>query len=317
VADFDLPRTGEDPDPDETSEDPAALAAELDLGIDLSPEEQEEANAMVARLRSQFGLDEITDEDGDVPEPVPDEAPVPEPDGVAAEEKSPADPISAPVATESPAPASTRGVVTIDGREVPVEEAVAYLAQREREREVAAAAPEPPKPPEWLDQDDPAQVAMWTRQLELEKQIRQIGTNQAEIARRQEIERAQNDAGAGIHTFRTLHPELSEEDIQTIRTHAVALDIIDGLARHMNGPEAIAKALDIAYWDHPEFRARATQAPSPTEAKAAKATERKGKLNALGGSSGSAPRRETKPDLSTDAGAKKAAAEWLKEQNIL
>jgi hypothetical protein len=317
VADFDLPRTGEDPDPDETSEDPEALAAELDLGIDLSPEEQEEANAMVARLRSQFGLDEV-DEDGDAPEPVPDEAPIPEPDGVAAEEevRPPADPISAPVVGESPAPASTRGVV-IDGREVPVEEAVAYLAQREREREAAAAAPEPPKPPEWLDQDDPAQMAMWQRQVELERQVQQIGQNQATIAKRQEVARAQSDAEAGIHTFRTLHPELSEEDLTTIRLHAVSLDIIDGLARHMNGPEAIAKALDIAYWDHPEYRAKATQAPSPAEAKKVASAEKKSKLNALGGSSGSAPRREAKPDLTTDAGAKKAAAEWLKEQGIL
>jgi hypothetical protein len=125
------------------------------------------------------------------------------------------------------------------------------------------------------------------------------------------------DANSGIHTFRTLHPELSEDDITTIRTHAAALEIIDGLSKVRSGPEAVAKALDIAYWDLPEFRAQATAAPSPAKAKAEARAEKKEKLNALGGSSGSVPRQEARPDLSTDRGAKEAAVQWLKEQNIL
>jgi hypothetical protein len=213
-------------------------------------------------------------------------------------------------------------MVVVDGVEVPVEEAVAYLTKREVQREAQAAhVPEPvveaPKPPEWLDQDDPAQVAMWQRQVELETQVRAIGQNQQQVAQAQAVARAQADANTGISTFRTLHPELSEDDITTLRTHAVSLDIIDGLARTRSGSDAIAKALDIAYWDHPEFRARATDAPSPAKVKQAERAEKKSKLNALGGSSGSVPRQEAKPDLSTDRGSRQAAAQWLKEQNIL
>lgn len=293
--------TGDEPEADEP--DPEALAAELDLGIELSPEEQAEAEAMVARLQEQFGLQAPT---SDEPEEVVDEEPEvePEPDPTPAE----------PAPAVAQAPPSSRGVVVIDGREVPVEEAVKTLLEREK---AAAPPPEPPKPPEWLDQDDPAQMAMWTRQQELEKQVAAIAGNQQQIAQQQAVARATNDAELGISTFRTSHPELTEDDISKLRLHAVSLDIIDGLARTRSGPEAILKALDIAYWDHPEFRARAVATPSPADEKKAKAQERKGKLNALSGSSGSAPRQEPKPDLSTDHAAKAAAAAWLKDQNIL
>ena len=218
----------------------------------------------------------------------------------------------------------------IDGREVPVSEARSlidlrnYLASHpEKAQEVRQVIegktpePEPAKPPEWLDQDDPAQMAMWQRQTELETQIRQIGNTQRQTLEEQTRARASADANAGIATFRSAHPELTEDDLTTLRTHAVALNIIDGLAKTRSGPDAILKALDIAYWDHPEFRAKANAEPTPSEAKKARAADRKGKLNALGGSSGSAPRSEAKPDLSTERGAREAAAAYLREQGVL
>ena len=291
------------PEPDETEElqDPEALAAELNLGLDLSEDEQAEAEAMVRHLEEQFG-GPIAEGEPE-PEQEPDEPPEPA-------EPEPAEPqVAQPVAANT---------VVIDGVAIPVEEAVKYLVEREKTKATPApVAAEPPKPPEWLDQEDPAQVAMWQRLDQLERQQAQVAGNQQQIAQQQAVTRAQADAESGINTFRTLHPELSEDDIMSLRTHAVALDIIDGLARTRSGSDAIVKALDIAYWDHPEFRARATAEPTPKEAKQAKATERKGKLNALAGGSGSAPRQEARPDLSTDGAAKKAAAQWLKEQNIL
>jgi hypothetical protein len=296
--------TGEEPTPDEEL-DPDALAAELGLGIDLSPEEQEAADAMVRHLEAQFAV-----EDGAEPEAEPE----PEVETEAEAEPEPVEPEPAPAAA---APQT----VNVDGVAVPVEEAVAYLTKREAQRQAESIkpepAPEPPKPPEWLDQDDPAQVAMWTRQQELERQIQQIGQNQQQVAQQQAVARAQADANSGISTFRTLHPELSEDDITTLRTHAVSLDIIDGLARTRSGADAIAKALDIAYWDHPEFRARANAEPSPAKVKAAERAERKEKLNALGGSSGSVPRQETRSVPKTDREMKDAAAQWLRDQNVI
>lgn len=292
--------TGEEPTPDEEL-DPDELAAELGLGIDLSPEEQEAADAMVRHLEAQFATEDGNEEVETDPEPEPQE---PEPEPVV-----------------EPEPVAKAQTVNVDGVAVPVEEAVAYLTKREAQRQAEAIkpepAPEPPKPPEWLDQDDPAQVAMWTRQQELEAQVRQIGQNQQRDAQQQAVARATNDANAGISTFRQLHPELSEEDITTLRTHAVSLDIIDGLARTRSGPDAIAKALDIAYWDHPEFRAKATSAPAPAEVKAEARAEKKSKLNALGGSSGSVPRQETRSAPKTDREMKDAAAQWLRDQNVI
>lgn len=320
MPDFDLPMTG-DPEPeDETQDDPEALAAELDLGIDLSPEEKAAADEMVAHLKEQFGLvePEVVDEDEPEPEPEPEVEPV------EAEENR--------GRHAAPDPIPTPDVVVIDGREVPVSEARSlidlrnYLAANPDKAQAVRSAledkppapPEPPKAPEWLDQDDPVQVNMWQRQVELETQIAQIAGNQRMVAERQEQARAQADFETGLATFRVNHPELTEDDISKLRVHAVGLDIIDGLARKRSGADAISKALDIAYWDHPEFRAKASATPTPTEAKVKKATERKGKLDALNPtSSGSAPRQESRPNLSTDREARTAAAQWLREQNIL
>lgn len=294
--DFDLPMKDGDPEPDETLDDPEALADGLNLGLDLSPEEQAAAQEMVAHLEAQFkDLDD---------EPEVEAEPVVEPEGSDTE----------------PEPTPAPQTVNVDGVAVPVEEAVAYLTRKEAERQAAAAAPEPAKPapiPEWVDQDDPADLARWNYMQRLELQQAQLLANQQQVAQDQVRSRAVADANSGIHTFRTLHPELSESDITTIRTHAAALEIIDGLSKVRSGPDAVAKALDIAYWDLPEFRAQATATPSPAAAKKAERAEKKEKLNALGGSSGSVPRTESKPDLSSDSGAKKAAAAWLKEQNIL
>jgi hypothetical protein len=299
--DFDLPMTGDDPEPDEVETDPDTLAAELGLGIDLSPEEQEAADAMVRHLEAQFSTEDETAEEPEPEAEVEPEAPETEPE----------------VPEPASAPAQT---VNVDGIAVPVEEAVAYLTRREAQRQAEAQAPpppEPPKPPEWLDQDDPAQMAMWAELQSVKAGQAQLAQNQQREAQQSAVARAQADATTGISTFRQLHPELSEDDITTLRTHAVSLDIIDGLAKTRSGPEAITKALDIAYWDHPEFRAKATAAPSPAALKKAERAEKKEKLNALGGSSGSVPRQETRSAPKTDREMKDAAAQWLREQNVI
>ena len=283
----------------ETVDDEAVALEPLDLGGDLSDEDRAELEAALDRFAQSVG-----EEPGEEPAPV-------EPEPVEEPEPEPVPTAAAPVSQPAP---SARGVVVIDGVEIPVEEAVKYLVEREKS---VAKPPEAPKPPEWLDTEDPAAVAMWTELQSLKAGQAQVAQNQQQIAQQNAVARATQDAEAGIGTFRTLHPELSEDDIAKLRLHAVSLDIIDGLAKSRSGPDAVLKALDIAYWDHPEFRARAVAEPTPAEEKKAKATQRKANLNALGGSSGSAPRTEAKPDLSTDGSAKAAAAEWLKAQNIL
>lgn len=306
----DIMPIGEEPTPDEepTAE---ALADELNLGIDLTDEERTAAEEMVAHLKEQFQF-----EDGETETPE-------EPESVEAEEpEEPATPTAEIPAGSTPEPPSTRGAVVIDGVEVPVEEAVAYLTKREVQREAAARqpAPEPPKPvepPEWVDRDDPSDLARWNYMQKLELQQSQLLENQRRFAEQEQASKAMVAVDGALSTFRQLHPELTEDDVQTVRTHAAALEIIPGLQRTRNGTDAVLKALDIAYWDLPEFRAQATATPSPAAVKKAERAEKKEKLNALGGSSGSVPRTEAKPNLSSDRDARAAAAQWLKEQNIL
>jgi hypothetical protein len=297
-----------DPEPESDETDPEALADGINLGLDLSPEEQAAAEEMVAHLEAQFKSEAPEEE----PEPVE-----PEPDPTEPEPE----PEPAPEAA-TPEPPHSRGAVVIDGVEVPVEEAVAYLAKREAQRIAAeqAVVPEPPKPaepPEWVDRDDPAQMGMWKELQRVEAQNAALLENQKAFAQEQTRSKAMVQVDTALSTFRQLHPELSESDVHTIRVHAAALEIIPALERTRSGSDAVLKALDIAYWDLPEFRAQATAQPSPAAEKKAARAEKKEKLNALGGSSGSVPRQEARPDLSTDRAARTAAAAWLSEQGIL
>jgi hypothetical protein len=310
--------------PDDTPEEPpeapeepnaAAEARLADLGIDLSPEEQREADAMVARLREQFGLDEEVEEEEAEPEPEPSE---PE------EEPEPAVEEVQPTAEEW---------ISIDGRAVPVAEARSmlelrqYLAthpekaeavRRAVEGEPAPEAPKEPEPPEWMDLDDPSQRFMWEQFKTQDRQIRSLQEQQSQTAAESARARAINEVNVALDTFRQSHPELTESDVQEVRTHAVALNIIGGLSQTRTGTDAVLKALDIAYLDHPDFAAKAKGEPTAAEAKAQKNAQRKQKLAGLSGSSGSAARQpEAQPKPTTDREAKEQAAKWLSEQGIL
>jgi hypothetical protein len=310
--------TGEEEHEELDAPEPDSLAAEL--GLDLSPEQQRETEEMVASLRARFGLDQ---EEEAEPEPGPSE-PEAEPAEPAAEPEPEAEP-AAPVAADE--------WITIDGRAVPVAEARSMLELRqylathpEKAQAVRRAVeeepepePEPePAPPEFLDLDDPSQRFMWEQ---FKRQNAQIGAlsktleAQAEAAREARLTAEVMD---GLQTFRGNHPELSEEDVQTVRLHAAALNIIGGISQTMPGPAAVAKALEMAYMDHPDFRAKAMGVPSPKETKAAENKARKTKLAGIAGSSASAT-RQPEPDkkAESDREMRSQAAQWLREQNIL
>lgn len=314
----DVMPSGEEEPQELDAPEPQALASEL--GLELSADEQAEAEAMVARLKSQFGLDEGAQEE---PEPEPSE---PE-----------AEPEPEPQPEPEPEPVEAESWISIDGRQVPVEEARSMMelrryleanpetAQRVRAAIEGQPAPEPqpepapePQPPDFLDIEDPRDAFIWEQFKRQHQQINQLQQTQAQNAAEAARSRAVNDVQEAMNTFRVNHPELTEDDIQIVRNHAVGLDIIDGLSRHRSGSEAVLKALDIAYLDHPEFRAKATGTPSPKEQKAEAAKERKQKLAGIAGSSVSATRQpepEVKP--TSDREARAMAAKWLSEQNIL
>jgi hypothetical protein len=305
------------PDEEAQLEEPEALASELGLGIDLTDAEREQAEEMVSRLRDQFGLpDEVVAQDE------PDEEPDEEPDQ---EEEAPEpEPESEPVA-EPAEPVAQSPYFSVDGREyVIVDGTPVALDEIRQARRLATQepAPEPepepePVPPDFLDMDDPRDAFIWRQMVEQNKALRSVADLQNRTLQDQTKTRLQGDVTSALTTFRTNHPELTEGEIDTVRLHAVALDIVDGLARTRSGPDAVLKALDIAYLDHPEFRAKALGEPSPAQVKASERKARKGKLAGLAGSSGAAPRQASEPIATTDREARQQATKWLIEQNIL
>lgn len=285
-----------------------------DLGLELTDEERQQAEEMVARLRDQFEFEDTTPEPEPEPEEAPDEAPEEEP----AQEPEPEP--AAPVAQHAPSrdriEIDGKEYIFIDGQPISVDE-IRQSRSLAHERAVAPPAPEPAKPPEWLDMEDPRDQFIWTQLQEQQKALHGIAASQQQMVQEQTQARLTSEVEQGLATFRTNHPELTENDIGALRLHAVGLNIIGGLAQKMPGPDAVLKALDLAYLDHPEFRAKHVGDPSPKEEKAKASQERKQKLGALSGSSGSAPRQETPTRPTTDREMKQQAVQWLSDQNIL
>jgi hypothetical protein len=294
-----------------------------DLGLDLTDEETADAEAMIHRLRETLGYDdesggEEPDEEAS-PASDPAEPPVPEvPD-------TPEEPEAPP-----PPPAPEPATVDFAGVAIPAEEAKSLVDLRnylnanpeaaERVKTAIRGAQEPapePQMPEWIDKFDPAQVALWERHVALEKRLGEVEKTTTLSAAEAAKARATAEANQGIETFRAAHPELSEEDVQKLRLYAVQLNVIDGLTKTRSGPEAVAKALDLAYYDHPEFKARASQEPTAKQVKEKASTERKQKLSALSGTSGSAPRVISNRAPATDHEMKDQMAKWLQEQGVL
>jgi len=169
-----------------------------------------------------------------------------------------------------------------------------------------------------LDLDDPSQRFMWeqfkSQNAAIAGMQRTLEAN-AEAATQARVSAEIND---GVGRFRTNHPELNEDDIATVRLHAQALNIVTGIAQTMPGPDAVVKALEMAYMDHPEFSAKARGVPSPRQEKAAESKARKTKLAGIAGSSAGASRQpEPERKADSDREMKSQASQWLREQNIL
>jgi hypothetical protein len=302
----------DDLDAQEEVESEEPVADELDLGLDLSPEEQAAAEEMVAHLRQQLSLDEPEQEE--VEETEPDEEAEAEPEPEVEQE----------LAVARHAPATDR--LMIEGHEYVVIDGAPYSVEQIRAQaqaprvEPSPVQKDPPVPvaPEWLDTEDPAQAFFWKKMQDQDRALQAVAANQQKINEDQTRERLVNEVQSGLSTFRQAHPELTEDDVQVIRLHATSLNIVGGLAAQMDGPAAVRKALDIAYLDHPEYRAQHQGEPKPSEVKAKASSERKAKLGALSGSSGSAPRQpEAQQKPSTDREMRAQAAKWLSEQGIL
>lgn len=163
--------------------------------------------------------------------------------------------------------------------------------------EIAAEKAEAEKLPDWVDPDEPAQVAMFRRNQELE--ARMTSLERSGEASQQAMSQAQvrADIAAGVDRFKAAHPDLNDDDINNIRNHTKASVNVPGvMANFPDDPiEGIARALEIGSMTDPATRDKVLGINKTNPSEADK--KRQKNLSGLSGSTGSAPRRpgKTKP----------------------
>lgn len=171
--------------------------------------------------------------------------------------------------------------------------------------EPAKPEPQAPAVPEGLDLDDPAVRALWN---ELVAQ-RDLVARANETLQRHESQLTQQNQSTteslinnASLQFAKDH-DLSETEMKRVRDTAGRLQVlpalisptdpITGVPRKVDPMAAIQEAFNIAYWQLPELREREMQRLTKKQRDDRK---RKGKLAALGGTSGSVPRQVNVPN---------------------
>ena len=155
--------------------------------------------------------------------------------------------------------------------------------------------PEPDKtlPPE-IDPEDTTSVKLWERIQEIKAE--RDADNARYESRDKEVSQARvnTEIAAAVDQFKVAHPNLSDEDINNIRTYTSAnVNIGNVMANFPNDPvQGIVRSMEIGSMTDPLTRDKVLGVDAKAlEAQAEKS--RKQKLSALSGSTGSGPR--TKP----------------------
>lgn len=157
-------------------------------------------------------------------------------------------------------------------------------------------------PPEFLDLEDPAQKFMWDSYVAQQKQIEAISAR--DVARDTAAAQAKinSEMDQALLQWKTAHPNFNEDQINSVRRHAADMNVIDSLIATTPSPvAALVRAMDLAALDDPDLRTvYLTPETPPTPTRHQRSTTRKGKLNSLGGGSGSVPRTTTTPRAQSD-----------------
>ena len=169
---------------------------------------------------------------------------------------------------------------------------------------VADEAPvdQPESLPEFIDPDDEQAVALWREVSEARRtaeRAAEVATGTVEqVQADAHHSRVQSDIQAAVERFRSMHPDLSEEDIQSVRNHTAATVNIPGVMGNFPGDpvEGLVRAMEIGSYTDETVRDKVLgTAKKDTTSEDAK---RQRSLSALSGSSGSGSRRpapEKKP----------------------
>jgi hypothetical protein len=180
-------------------------------------------------------------------------------------------------------------------------------------------------PPEVIDSADPVTRLLFERMKTMEEnqsRLLQLQQQQqaAEAERNRQAQltaRINRDTQLGLARFRQAHPDITDEQLNTLNAHVQSLGIVGALTAQLPGDQAVARAFELARLDLGSSLTGAPATPTlPADAK------RQASLTALaGGSAGSVPRQEPPAPVDTAPDpyltrAKAAAVEMLKQSGI-
>jgi hypothetical protein len=196
----------------------------------------------------------------------------------------------------------------------------AVLGQQEQ----ATQAVEPDALPVHIDPDNQEAVFLYRQQQRIDAELSELrAQREQELARAaQTAEQARQaeviDAfRAGMKEFRDEYPALEVQDLKTITDRAAGMGLLEApekIGKTLRG--GIFKALELAMWDSPEYRARIT-AGDTVRTKEQQSKDRKQKSSALSSSTGSSPRtqsQEMAPTNRTEVMAQ--SLEFLRSGNV-
>ena len=180
----------------------------------------------------------------------------------------------------------------------------------------------PPTPPEALDLDDPSVRVMWdelvaTRKAAWEATQSTVAATQQFAATQQQLtaRQAEIDMRDAQAQFRHDHPNMTDENINTIRQLAADMRIVPGLLQSMPTPtDALHRAMEIAAWADADTRSLmldTSATPPPT-----KSQRRKQRLSQISSAPGSAPVTDNPPRVRSDRDMINAFAQELTDSGF-
>lgn len=158
-----------------------------------------------------------------------------------------------------------------------------------------------------IDPDNQEAVFLYRQQqridaelAELKRQEQQRVQFQAQTAEQQRQAEVIDAFRASMKEFREEYPGFSPEDLKVITDRAASMGLLEApekIGQTLRG--GIVKALELAMWDSPEYRARIT-AGDTVRSKEQQAQARKQKSSALSSSTGSTPRTQSQEPAPTN-----------------
>lgn len=314
------------PIPDqEVTPDPDPTIADYNRVPDETPRQSYTTTAMAKALYDDAGIE--------WPDWIDDPSSNPEDHAV---ETTPTTEPTEPTPTADPSPTT----ITIDGREIPIDEAKSLLQFQtwfannpdkvpgvlavmrgqqpsptepaQPPQQITTPDPQPPQPPEGFDLDTPRDKFLFDRLQQMTAQqenVQRLMESQLQETARMKV---QAEFSQALDQFKKKFPDLTDAEVESARQAASELNIVGGLAtgRFANDPVAgIVTALETGMWTIPELRTKLTSTNGHPAATPTPDTFRKSKLNSLNPSgSGSAPRTETPIRLDSDQAMKDVIA---------